>query len=241
MNRIKKATAIIISAIMVFSFATSPVAVCAETTPPTPKNLKLTSCTESSVTVAWDAVDNWNIYQVICSDKKLSSPYFGDEWINYNDPKNIKETFNGLKLGKTYYVYLRAAHVNEDTIIEDGHPTTIFTITGSKILSIKVTPRKKNPLAIKGKTANVKYSETRNKSVSLTVSKAMKISKAKGSLTYKKKSGNKNITINKKTGKITVKKGINRSFYTVTVAVKAAGNKTHSSVTKSVTFYVNVN
>ena len=54
-------------------------------------------------------------------------------------------------------------------------------------------------------------------------------------------SGNKGITINKKTGKVTVNKGLKKGTYKVKATVKAAGNnKYKASLAKNVTFKVKV-
>ena len=58
---------------------------------------------------------------------------------------------------------------------------------------------------------------------------------------YVKKSGNAKITIAKKTGKVTVKKGLKQGTYKVKVKVKAAGTANYkASAWKVVTFTVTV-
>ena len=64
--------------------------------------------------------------------------------------------------------------------------------------------------------------------------------KGQGKLTYAKVSGNKKITINKKTGKVTVKKGLKKGTYKVTVKVKAAGNANYKAATRKVSFKIRV-
>jgi endo-1,4-beta-xylanase len=81
----------------------------------------------------------------------------------------------------------------------------------------------------------------KKKAQSLKVSKVVKFSnKGVGTLSYKKKSGNKKIAINKKTGKVTVKKGLKKGTYKVKVAIKAAGNGNYNAKTINVTFKVKV-
>ena len=53
--------------------------------------------------------------------------------------------------------------------------------------------------------------------------------KGQGTLTYVKSSGNKKITINKKTGKVTVAKGLKKGTYVVKVKIKAAGNANYAA------------
>ena len=96
-----------------------------------------------------------------------------------------------------------------------------------------------NPLSVKAKTATVKHSAVKKKAQTLAVGKVITFTKkGQGKLTYTKASGNKKITINKKTGKVTVKKGLKKGTYKVKVKVKAAGNKTYKAVTKAVTIKI---
>ena len=96
-----------------------------------------------------------------------------------------------------------------------------------------------NPLKIKAKKATVKYTALSKKSQALTVSKVMTFSKkGQGKVTYAKSSGNKNITINKKTGKVTGKKGLKKGTYTVKAKVTAAGNANYKKATKTVSFKI---
>ena len=104
------------------------------------------------------------------------------------------------------------------------------------------TGTKPNPLKVKGKTASVKYSKVRKASQKLGVSKVIRfVNKGKGVLAYKKVSGNKKITINKKTGKVTIKKGLRKGTYKVTVKVAASGNSTYKpSPARKVTFKIKI-
>ena len=97
-----------------------------------------------------------------------------------------------------------------------------------------------NPLAIKAKTVKLKFSAVKKKAQTLAVSKVITFSKkGQGTLSYAKVSGNKKITINKKTGKVTVAKGLKKGTYSVKVKVKAAGNANYkASAYKTVTFKV---
>lgn len=116
--------------------------------------------------------------------------------------------------------------------------TATITITakaGSRTVTktAKVTVKKNaNTLTVKGSTKKLSYKTLKKKAVTV---KAVTISKAKGTVTYSKKSGNAKITVNKKTGKLTVKKGLKKGTYTVKVNVKAAGNTSYNAVTKVAT------
>lgn len=98
-----------------------------------------------------------------------------------------------------------------------------------------------NTLTVKGKTATVKYASLQKGKQTLAPKKVLSVNGAKGTVIYQKKSGNKKITINKKTGKVTVKKGLKKGkTYKVKVKVTAAGNRTYQSGTKTATFKIKV-
>lgn len=97
-----------------------------------------------------------------------------------------------------------------------------------------------NTLAVKAKTKTVKYKTVKKKTVTVKRKDVLTVSKNKGTVTYAKASGNKKITINKKTGNVTVKKGLKKGTYKVKVKVTAAGNNTYKKVTKTVTFKIKV-
>ncbi len=94
---------------------------------------------------------------------------------------------------------------------------------------------KKNTIYAKGKTAAVKYSKKKNRTIKR--SKAITVKKAKGAVTYKKSKGNKKIKV-AKNGKITVVKGLKKGTYKVKIKVKAAGEGLYKPATKTVTVKV---
>lgn len=112
-----------------------------------------------------------------------------------------------------------------------------YTGTTSKTFNIN---KAANPLTVKAKTVKVKFSAVKKKAQALAVSKVVTFSKkGQGTLSYAKVSGNKKITINKKTGKVTVAKGLKKGTYSVKVKVKAAGNANYkASAYKTVTFKI---
>lgn len=113
--------------------------------------------------------------------------------------------------------------------------------TAAKTINWKIS-KATNTFKIKARTATVKFSAVKNKNQKLGVTKVIKFTnKGQGAKTYVKKSGNKKITIAKKTGKVTVKKGLKRGTYKVKVKVKAAGTANYkASAWKVVTFTVTV-
>ena len=105
-----------------------------------------------------------------------------------------------------------------------GSLTTVFTINKAA-----------NPLKVKGKTAKVKYSKLENKNQKLAVSKVINFkAKAKDKKQYvlasaKKgtKSFKKYFSVNAKSGKLTVKKGLKKGTYKVKIKVKARGDNNY--------------
>lgn len=168
------------------------------------------------------------------------------------------------KAGKTEGSHCSACgevFVAQETVKATGHNIVVdkpvaatYTKTGltagthcsvcGKILEAqKVVPKlakKTNPLTAKGKTKTVKYSAVRKKNQTIKRADAITLSKAKGTVNYTKSSGNQKITVDKKTGKITVKKGLKKGTYKVKVKVKAAGTSAYKSKTVTVTVTIKV-
>ena len=200
-----------------------------------------------------------------------SDPKFKDYWVKAEEvlirgtgPENVggspvdlsaeSFTYNG-KVQKPEIQKIGGSTVKEGTDYEvkwsdassKNAGTYTLTITGkgeytgSKKMTYKIG-KAKNPLAVKGRTAAVKYAKLKNKTQQLSVSKVMKFSaKGKGKMSYVKTSGNKKITINKKNGKVTVGKGLKKGTYKVKVKVKAAGNANYkASAAKTVTFKIKI-
>lgn len=101
-----------------------------------------------------------------------------------------------------------------------------------------------NTFKVKGKTATVKYKKLKKKTQTLSVFKVLTFTnRGQGTLTYAKVSGSSKISINKTTGKITIKKkGLKKKkTYSVKIKVMAAGNEDYNASTwKTVTFKIKV-
>lgn len=128
-----------------------------------------------------------------------------------------------------------------------GSTQILVTDAGGGTENCMVTVSKgANPLKVKGRTVKVSEKKLRKKSQAITCKKAMIITGACGVVTYSKVSVNKKkyakkFTVNSRNGKITVKKGLKKGTYKVSVKVKAAGNANYKASTwKTVTFKVRV-
>lgn len=151
--------------------------------------------------------------------------------------ENYGTDYNGKKLtwSKTH-----SYDNGKITSTTDKTYTKTFTCTGCTATKKTTYNKKSNTLTVKAKKPTVKYSKLKKKNQTIARKNAITVSKAKGTLTYSKSSGNKKITINKKTGKITVKKGLKKGTYKVKIKVTAAGNNTYKKGTKTVTVTIKV-
>ena len=118
--------------------------------------------------------------------------------------------------------------------------TTKVTVTGhvmgegDKEETVKasftvVIPKEANPITVTPKKVTLKRSALASKDVKRKVSKVLKIKGAKGKKTFvlkgvAKKSAKKYFSMNRKTGALTIRKGLKKGTYTLTVKVRAAGN-----------------
>ena len=93
-----------------------------------------------------------------------------------------------------------------------------------------------NTMSVNAKAVTVKYSKLKKGKVTVSISKAITVKNAKGTVTYKKTKGSNKITVNAKTGKITIKKGAIKKGKKATIKVKvtAAGDKSYKSLSKTV-------
>ena len=119
-----------------------------------------------------------------------------------------------------------------------NNPDAFAGITPDDVVQILKT----NYMIVKGKTAKVKYKKLKKKNQTIAISKLFNFTlRGEGSKLFVKTSGNKKITINKTTGKITVKKKLKKGTYKIGVKVLATGNDTfRDSGWKTVTIRIKV-
>jgi hypothetical protein len=138
-----------------------------------------------------------------------------------------------LKSGTDYkVVYSNNTKVGTADVTITGKGDYAGTITKT----FKIT---KAAQKVSVKTTSKIYSNSKVKKASQTFSLGASAS-GKGKLSYKKTSGNSRITVNKKTGKVTVKKGTAKGTYKIKVQIKAAttSNYKAATVTKTITVKV---
>ena len=113
---------------------------------------------------------------------------------------------------------------------EYAEPQGRIKIVSKSDQSIKVSAN-----SLKNRTVRESALKGSAKSVS-----AVRVSGAKTRLTYKKLSGSKKLSINKKTGKIKVKKGTGKGTYSIKLRVRAAGSDDYRKAEKTLTVKIRV-
>ena len=106
--------------------------------------------------------------------------------------------------------------------------------TGSASQTFNIT-KGKNTLIVKAKNLSTTAKKLKAKTLTFT---PLTVKNAKGSVTYKKASGNAKVSVNAKTGKVSVKKGCKKGSYSMKVKVTAKGTASYKSGTKTVSFKV---
>ena len=199
----------------------------AELNIPTPKNLRVVKTTNTSITVSWKYED-WG-YTALYTTDPDAEPQWPSEFNSRttSSTEDWKHTFENLTVGTTYYIYVRHAtfaNINQHLICVGGDYSTITVkLKGDNTLNVKVS------------TKSVKAADLKKDKKTV---KPVKISKAKGTVTVKKvKKGTaaklyKKITVNKKTGAITIKKGTyKKGTYKVKVKITVSGNSDYKAKT----------
>ncbi|MBQ7739622.1 MAG: glycoside hydrolase family 43 protein [Eubacterium sp.] len=155
-----------------------------------------------------------------------------------------------IKLGSVNYTCVFGYQKDES---KDAKEVLTFTGAGSDnstvwgvktgelphVIPPKPIVKKANTLIAKGKTATVNYKKLKKKNQSIALKKAVDVSRAQGSVSFKKTGGNKKITV-ASTGKITVKKKLKKGTYKIKIKVTATGNKYYKPLSKTVTVKIKV-
>ena len=95
--------------------------------------------------------------------------------------------------------------------------------TGSAKATFKIT-KAANTLKVTAVSRTAKAATLKTKAVTVA---GIKVTGAQGTVTYRKAKGGSKFTVNKTTGKITIKKGVKAGKYTVTESAQAAGNSNY--------------
>ena len=109
------------------------------------------------------------------------------------------------------------------------------------MLDIKPETVKKAKQPMTVKATDVKVSYKKLKKSKQTV-KVLVVKKAQGTVSYSKisKGSSSKLTVDKKTGKITVKKGTKKGIYKINIKITAKGNSKYLAGTKTVSAKIKV-
>ena len=146
--------------------------------------------------------------------------------------------------GKVTYKYFSNASCTEAVKVENVKNAGIYYVKAilaadanhKSVVSaaVKLTISKaKNPLELKVAKRKAKLAQVKKKS--LVIACPIVVSKAKGRLSYSKvaKGSSAALTINKSTGKVTVKKGTKKGTYKIKIKVSAAGDANYKAAGKT--------
>lgn len=122
-------------------------------------------------------------------------------------------------------VTIKAAGTVKITI--NAKATGTYKAATAKVLTIKT----------KIGTKNLSYNTLKKRAQVFTLGTSVN---SKGTLTYKKLSGSSAVSVNSKTGKLTVKKGLKKGTYRVKVQIKSAAKGNYTAGSRTVTVTVRV-
>lgn len=143
---------------------------------------------------------------------------------------------SNLEAGKHYTVeYKDNINAGTATVIVTGIGD--HDVSREETFTIKKAPGR---MSAKGRPVTVRAAALKKKAVTVARKKAIKVSKANGKVTYKKKSGPKKVSVDKKTGKIRIMKGMPGGTGKIKIIVRDPGDRNHKSVTKTVTVKLRV-
>ena len=195
--------------------------------------------------MTWDAVEGADHYyiEIFIGGKRIDE-YYADK--NKTDINNYIATEldnEKLDLANADYSF-RVSAVEMSASVNVGlFESEKLAIAVGYLEDYKLT-KAPNPLSVTGKEATVSSSKLKSKKQTLSSGKVFNgLSTRRGGLIITKLSGNKNISVNKSSGKVTIKKGGLKKggTYEVKVSIKAKGNiGYYPSDVKEVTFTIKV-
>ena len=131
-------------------------------------------------------------------------------------------------------VTIKAAGTVKITI--NAKATSTYKAATAKVLTIKIA-KKAPTIKTKIGTKNLSYNTLKKRAQVFTLGTSVN---SKGTLTYKKLSGSSAVSVNSKTGRLTVKKGLKKGTYRVKVQIKSAAKGNYTAGSRTVTVAVRV-
>lgn len=193
----------------------------------TDAKVKLVKLKTQSITVS--VKNTKNVVSKKYGDKAFSLGAKAKTTLTYK-PSNTKIATVDSK-GK---VTIKAAGTVKITI--NAKATSTYKAATAKVLTIKIA-KKAPTIKTKIGTKNLSYNALKKKAQVFTLGTSVN---SKGTLTYKKLSGSSAVSVNSKTGKLTVKKGLKKGTYRVKVQIKSAAKGNYTAGSRTVTVTVRV-
>jgi len=149
------------------------------------------------------------------SSGKVTYAYYSD--------KSCKKAVKAANVKAAGVYYVKATVAADDNYKKATSDAVKFTVAKAA-----------NPMVVKAVARTAKLATVKKKAV--TVAAPLSFTrKAQGKVTYAKVSGSSSaLTVNKTTGKVTVKKGTKKGTYTIKIKVTAAGNANYKALTKTI-------
>lgn len=179
---------------------------------------------------------DWQVYKGGTDTEKTAAEFTTDENGNVN---SITFTVPDKSADGVYVSMSTMMHSN-DAFMKIEYASAELTSKPEEKPEEKTDekPVKTAPtIKVKTTAKNYKYTTLKKKAQVFTMGTTVN---SKGTLTYKKLSGSSAITVNSKTGKVTVKKGIKKGTYKTKIKVSAAAKGNYKAGSKTVTVTVKV-
>lgn len=188
---------------------------------------KLVKLKTQSITVS--VKNTKNVFSKKYGDKAFSLGAKAKTTLTYKSSNTKIATVD--RKGK---VTIKAAGTVKITI--NAKATSTYKAATAKVLTIKIA-KKAPTIKTKIGTKNLSYNALKKKTQVFTLGTSVN---SKGTLTYKKLSGSRAVSVNSKTGKLTVKKGLRKGTYRVKVQIKSAAKGNYTAGSRTVTVTVRV-
>ena len=171
--------------------------------------------------------------------KNVVSKKYGDKAFSLGAKAKTKLTYKSSNtkiatVDSKGKVTIKAAGTVKITI--NATATSTYKAATAKVLTIKIA-KKAPTIKTKIGTKNLSYNALKKKAQVFTLGTSVN---SKGTLTYKKLSGSSAVSVNSKTGKLTVKKGLKKGTYRVKVQIKSAAKGNYTAGSRTVTVTVRV-
>ena len=194
------------------------------------------------VTVTIPGIGTKVVQIVVTKEGKYFAPDYG---LSYGEECLIDEItdYKGTTVTDYSALSFKSDNTKVAAVTPDGHMKAVgvgktkvhITDDSGADTAFSVTVKKaEQDFRISGKKPKVSYTKLKKKNQTIKLKKAIKLKGTVGTKTFKKAKGPKFISVNKKSGKITVKKGTKKGKYTVRIKVTAAGNKNYKKESKTV-------